>query len=86
MTLLVTDTQEADWGKRLPTHFTEALNPDGFILAPLGVGKRTIGFIYADKLTGHGGITDEDFRRFNQFFLQTKMALAYSNQTRKPTH
>ncbi|MEH6624832.1 MAG: HDOD domain-containing protein [Motiliproteus sp.] len=84
MTLLVTDTQEADWDKRLPTHFSEALNSSGFILAPLGVGKRPIGFIYADRLAGKGPISDEDFRRFNQFFLQTKMALAYSNQTRKP--
>ncbi|MCW8885026.1 MAG: hypothetical protein OQK12_07185, partial [Motiliproteus sp.] len=86
MSLLVTDTEEGDWSKRLPSHFTEALDPAGFILSPLSVGQRTIGFIYADRMAHQGPIEDEDFRRFNQFFLQTKMALAYSNQTQKNKH
>ncbi len=82
-TLLVTDTGEADWGKRLPEEFTEIVAPAGFVLAPLGIGRKTIGFIYADRLAGGGIISDEDFRRFNQLFMQTRMALAWSSQSQQ---
>jgi len=80
MTLLVTDTQESGWAERLPESFVAQVNPHGFIIAPLLIGTRTIGFLYADKLLQKGPIDKETFRSFNQFYMQTKMALAYSNQ------
>ena len=83
MTLLVTDTLEAEWGKRLPEAFRHSLSPRGFVLAPVSVGRKMIGFIYADRLNGEATVTDEDFRRFNQFFMLTKMSLAYSRQSQK---
>ena len=83
MTLLVTDTQEANWGSRLPESFSRSLNPRGFILAPVTVGRKTIGFIYADRINGNEVVSDDDFRRFNQFFMLTKMSLAYSKQSQK---
>ena len=80
MTLLVTDTQESGWPERLPESFMAHANPRGFIMAPLTAGKRVIGFLYADQLCSNGTIAEETFRGFNQFYMQTKMALAYSSQ------
>nr|WP_242521670.1 HDOD domain-containing protein [Motiliproteus sp. SC1-56] len=78
--LLVIDCQEPSWSERLPGHFLTQVNPRGFILAPLGVGSKPLGFLYADKLSSANPVNEEDFRAFNQFFMQTKMALAYSQQ------
>ena len=83
MTLLVTDTLEADWGSRLPESFSKSLGPRGFVLAPVRVGRKNIGFIYADRIAGDEIVSDDDFRRFNQFFMLTKMSLAYSKQSQK---
>ncbi|MEH6822951.1 MAG: HDOD domain-containing protein [Motiliproteus sp.] len=80
MTLLVADSQEKGWTERLPESFLTHVNPHGFIMAPLLAGTRTIGFLYADKLAQSGPIDKETFRSFNQFYMQTKMALAYANQ------
>ncbi|MEH6470270.1 MAG: HDOD domain-containing protein [Halopseudomonas sp.] len=80
MTLLVTDAQESGWPDRLPESFLVNVNPNGFIMAPLLAGARTIGFLYADRLLQSGPIDEETFRSFNQFYMQTKMALAYSHQ------
>lgn len=80
MTLLVTDTLEKGWAERLPEAFLAQANPHGFIVAPLVLGTRSIGFLYADKTLESGPIDKETFRSFNQFYMQAKMALAYSNQ------
>lgn len=80
MTLLVTDTQEKGWTERLPESFLAQANPNGFIMAPLLAGSKLIGFLYADRLMQNGSIDQEAFRSFNQFYMQAKMALAYSSQ------
>ncbi|RDE22380.1 HDOD domain-containing protein [Motiliproteus coralliicola] len=80
MTLLVTDTQESGWPERLPEAFRAKANPRGFIMAPLCAGKRVLGFLYADQLSDKPPLEQETFRGFNQFYMQAKMALAYSSQ------
>jgi HD-like signal output (HDOD) protein len=80
LTLLVTDLCEGSWAKHLPASFLTAINPRGFVLAPLSVGAKTIGFLYADRLRDGEVIGDDDFRGFNQFFMQTKMAFALAHQ------
>ena len=80
MTLLVTDTQEKGWSERLPEAFRAQANPRGFIMAPLSRANKVIGFLYADQLSESEAIEQETFRGFNQFYMQTKMALAYSSQ------
>jgi hypothetical protein len=52
-------------------------------MAPLLTGKKLIGFLYADHLIERGPIDQETFRSFNQFYMQAKMALAYSSQHSK---
>jgi len=83
MTLLVTDTEEGDWAKRLPASYLKTVKPQGFILSPLVVGGKTIGLLYADRIKGHGLIDDEDFKTFNQFAMQAKLALSYAQQNGK---
>ncbi|MEH6651583.1 MAG: HDOD domain-containing protein [Motiliproteus sp.] len=80
MTLLVTDSQEGGWSDRLPESFLAQVNPHGFIMAPLLAKRQVIGFLYVDRLIESGIIDQEDFRSFNQFYMQAKMALAYSSQ------
>jgi HD-like signal output (HDOD) protein len=80
MTLLVSDAQESGWPERLPESFLVNVNPGGFIMAPLLAGKKVLGFLYADRLLPNGSIDQETFRGFNQFYMQAKMALAYSSQ------
>ncbi|HEY5717928.1 MAG TPA: HDOD domain-containing protein [Motiliproteus sp.] len=77
-TLLVSDTREPAWSERLPETFMHKINPCGFILAPLGVDKKVIGFMYADRSLVDGPVDDDDFRCFSQFHMQARMALAYA--------
>jgi hypothetical protein len=76
-TLLVSDIDQDDWRTRLPAGFLATVLPQGFVLSPLLVGSRSIGFLYADRLRGQGAISVDDFRGFNRFFLQARLALAH---------
>lgn len=84
-TLLVSDIDQDDWRTRLPAGFLATVLPQGFILSPLLVGSRSIGFLYADRLRGQGAISVDDFRGFNRFFLQARLALAYAGPKGKRT-
>ncbi len=75
VTLLVTDCKEAGWQQRLPAGFQKLVKPAGMILAPLVVSGKPIGLLYADKLEGSGAVEDRDFRVFNQFLVQCRIAL-----------
>ena len=77
-TLLVSDTREVGWAERLPEAFMHKVNPCGFILAPLGVENKVVGFLYADRALEAGPIDDDDFRCFSQFHMQIRMALGYA--------
>lgn len=83
-TLLVTDTREAGWSERLPDSFMRTVNPCGFVLAPLGVNNKVVGFLYADRSLEAGPVNDDDFRCFSQFHMQTRMALGYAQPRSKP--
>jgi len=81
-TLMVADTREAGWAERLPDTFMHRVNPCGFILAPLGVDKKVVGFLYADRSLDAGPIDDDDFRCLSQFHMQSRMALGYAHTRR----
>ncbi|MGH1461039.1 MAG: HDOD domain-containing protein [Neptuniibacter sp.] len=83
VTLLVNDLSEDGWNKRLPPNFVKRVNCQGFVLIPLTMGNRVIGMLYADKLKGSEGLSEEDFNLFNQFATQTRMALAYADSKAK---
>lgn len=72
MTLLVPDCEEPGWRERLPDHFVEALEPKGFIMAPLVVKDRVLGLVYADK---GALVEDQEFKVFNQFMVQARLGL-----------
>ncbi|WP_020683128.1 HDOD domain-containing protein [Marinobacterium rhizophilum] len=76
--LFVSDIDQDDWRRRLPSAFVAAVLPQGFVLSPLQVGSRTIGFLYADRLRGHGAVSEDDFRGFNRFFLQARLAFSHA--------
>ena len=75
VTLLVNDLNEEGWDQRLPKQFVEQVKCQGFVIIPLAMGPRVIGMLYADKMGGNGGLTDDDFNLFNQFATQTRLAL-----------
>lgn len=79
VTLLVNDLDEDGWAQRLPKGFVQKVDCKGFVLIPLTMGNRVIGMLYADKLKGNSGLTEEDFNLFNQFATQTRMALMYAD-------
>lgn len=83
VTLLVNDLSEDGWEQKLPKQFVQQVNCQGFVMIPLTMGNRVIGMLYADKLKGQEGLTEEDFNLFNQFATQTRMALMYADSKTK---
>ncbi len=83
VTLLVNDLDEDGWSNRLPKTFVDQVGCKGFVLIPLTMGVRVIGMLYADKVKGSEGLTDEDFNLFNQFATQTRVALSYADSKAK---
>lgn len=74
-TLLVSDCREGEWSKRLPLEFMNTVRPAGFVAAPITVGGRPIGLFYADNSTEGHTIDERNFRIFNQFLVQARLAL-----------
>lgn len=74
-TLLVNDVDENGWHERIPPDFLAQVRCQGFVMAPLVVRKRVIGMLYSDRLQGEGGLSDSDFKVFNQFATQAHLAL-----------
>ncbi len=74
-TLLVSDCREGEWSKRLPAEFIRSVRPAGFVAAPVNVGGRPIGLFYADNCAPGAAIDERNFRIFNQFLVQARLAL-----------
>jgi HD-like signal output (HDOD) protein len=83
VTLLVNDLDEEGWSSRLPKSFVTQTHCQGFVLIPLVMGSRVIGMLYADRLKGHGAVSDNDFNIFNRFATQTRLALMYADSKAK---
>ncbi|KAA0875310.1 HDOD domain-containing protein [Nitrincola tapanii] len=81
VTLLVADARDVGWQQRLPLEFLQQVRPSGLIIAPLMVAGKAIGLLYADKTEDSGLIEDSDFRVFNQFLLQSRLALELSKSS-----
>jgi HD-like signal output (HDOD) protein len=75
MTLLVSDLNEPGWKERLPAAFINEVGPSGMVIAPVVIRGKPIGLFYADRLTKP--LDDKDFTSFNQFVIQTKIALSH---------
>lgn len=85
--LLVHDSRDPGWFGRLPKEFLDSVMPSGFIIAPLTVDGKTIGLFYADKTQASGPVEDRDFKVFNQFIIQCRIALEMGKKsTSQSTH
>lgn len=73
--LLVHDAHDPSWLNRLPEAYLSCVMPSGLIIAPLTVEGKTIGLFYADKMQNSGPVEDRDFKVFNQFVMQCRIAL-----------
>lgn len=73
--LLVHDARDPGWINRLPNEYLESVMPGGLIVAPLTVEGKTLGLFYADKTQIAGPVDDRDFKVFNQFVIQCRIAL-----------
>lgn len=74
-TLLVNDLDENGWHDRIPKDFIHQVNCQGFVLSPIVVKKRVVGMLYGDRLKGRGALDEQDFKVFNQFASQARLAL-----------
>ena len=79
--LLVHDARDPSWLNRLPKQYLESVIPGGLIIAPLTVAGKTIGIFYADKTQTSGPVEDRDFKVFNQFVIQCRIALEMGKKT-----
>lgn len=79
--LLIHDCRDPGWFGRLPKTFLDSVMPSGFILAPLIVDGKTLGLFYADKTQASGPVEDRDFKVFNQFIIQCRIALEIGKRT-----
>jgi len=73
--LLVPDARDPGWQNRLPDDYLQSIRPGGLIVSPLTVSGKTLGLLYADKTETAGPVEDRDFRVFNQFLVQCRIAL-----------
>ncbi len=82
--LFVNDANDLSWKNRLPHKFINSVMPAGFIIAPLIVDGKTLGLIYADKTLSAGPVDDRDFKVFNQFSIQCRIALEMGKKSSIP--
>ncbi|MGY8869972.1 MAG: HDOD domain-containing protein [Pseudomonadales bacterium] len=75
MTLLVSDLNEPGWKERLPAAFIKEVGPSGMVIAPVVIRGKAIGLFYADRV--EKPLEDMDFTCFNQFVIQSKIALSH---------
>jgi HD-like signal output (HDOD) protein len=54
----------------------------GFLLAPIRIGERSIGVLYADRALSGRPIRADDFNAFRHFANQLAMCLTFATQTR----
>jgi len=54
----------------------------GFLLAPIRIGERSIGVLYADRAISGRPIRADDFNAFRHFANQLAMCLTFATQTR----
>lgn len=73
--LLVPDARDPGWQNRLPKAYLHSVMPGGLIVSPLIVSGKTLGLLYADKTETSGPVEDRDFKVFNQFLVQCRIAL-----------
>ncbi len=84
--LLVHDARDPSWLNRLPKEYLDSVMPGGLIIAPLTVDGKTIGLFYADKTQAAGPVEDRDFKVFNQFVIQCRIALEMGKKLSPSKH
>jgi HD-like signal output (HDOD) protein len=69
-------------GKRIPAPLLRFCAGQDFVLAPVAVGSRSIGVIYADRAPRGGTVTEQEFAAFVHFSQQLGSCLAQLTQRR----
>ena len=73
--LLVTDIENEKWKSQIRKNHVAVAGSTSFVLAPLKLGDKPVGFVYADMALSHSEITMENFNGFIQLVNQAKLAL-----------
>jgi len=67
---------------RVPATLLRFCAGQDFLIAPVAVGQRAIGVLYADRAPGGGQVTAQEFAAFLHFSKQTAICLAEISRRR----